>query len=46
MGHVLPYFTEDDGRRLSIPVHHEHGWLDALAGGAGAMPAHHAGRYL
>jgi phosphatidylserine/phosphatidylglycerophosphate/cardiolipin synthase-like enzyme len=46
VGHVLPYLTEDDGRRLGIPVHHEHGWLDALAGGAGAMPAHHAGRYL
>jgi phosphatidylserine/phosphatidylglycerophosphate/cardiolipin synthase-like enzyme len=45
-GHVLPYLTEMDARTSGFAVHHEHGWLDALPGGAGALPAHAAGRYL
>src|SRR5579871_2565614 len=45
-GHILPYLTEADGKALDLPVHHEHGWLDNLEGGAGAMPEEHAGRYL
>ncbi len=45
-GHVLPYYTEADAGEQQFVVHHEHGWLDALPGGAGALPAHHAGRYL
>lgn len=45
-GHLLPYLTEDDGNRLGLSVHHEHGLLDNLSGGAGAMPDHHAGKYL
>jgi phosphatidylserine/phosphatidylglycerophosphate/cardiolipin synthase-like enzyme len=45
-GHILPYLTEQDGKQLGLPVHAEHGWLDNLEGGSGAMPAAHAGRYL
>jgi len=45
-GHILPYLTEPDGKRLDLPVHPEHGWLDNLQGGAGALPKELAGRYL
>lgn len=45
-GHILPYLTESDGKLLGISVHPEHGWLDNLRGGAGALPKEHAGRYL
>jgi phosphatidylserine/phosphatidylglycerophosphate/cardiolipin synthase-like enzyme len=45
-GHILPYLTELDGKQLGLPVHAEHGWLDNLEGGAGALPPHRAGRYL
>lgn len=45
-GHLLPYLTAEDGATLDLPVHPEHGWLDNLPGGAGARPAHHAGKYL
>jgi len=45
-GHVLPYLTEEDGERLGLPVHHEHGLLDSLDGGAGPTPAHLFGKYL
>lgn len=45
-GHILPYLTTTDAARSGFAVHHEHGWLDALPGGAGALPAHHAERYL
>ena len=45
-GHLLPYLTEADGRRLGVPVHQEHGWLDNLAGGVGALPEEHAQRYI
>jgi hypothetical protein len=45
-GHILPYLTELDGKQLGLPVHAEHGWLDNLEGGAGALPTHRAGRYL
>jgi hypothetical protein len=45
-GHILPYLTEADGKLLDLPVHPEHGWLDNLPGGAGALPDKRAGRYL
>jgi len=45
-GHILPYLTDDDGRRLGITVHPEHGLLDSLEGSAAALPPEHAGRYL
>ncbi|PWT71271.1 MAG: hypothetical protein C5B60_11135 [Chloroflexi bacterium] len=45
-GHILPYLTEADGKQLGLPVHPEHGWLDNLPGGAGALPDERAGRYL
>jgi len=45
-GHILPYMTEADGKRLGIAVHHEHGWLDGLDTGSGALPKEHQGRYL
>jgi phosphatidylserine/phosphatidylglycerophosphate/cardiolipin synthase-like enzyme len=46
VGHLLPYVTQADAARFDLPVHPEHGWLDNLPGGAGALSAHHAGRYL
>ncbi|HKB47677.1 MAG TPA: phospholipase D-like domain-containing protein, partial [Ktedonobacterales bacterium] len=46
VGHILPYLTAADGARLQLPVHEEHGWLDNLEGGSGALARHHAGRYL
>jgi phosphatidylserine/phosphatidylglycerophosphate/cardiolipin synthase-like enzyme len=45
-GHILPYLTAVDGKQLGLPVHPEHGWLDNLPGGAGALPDERAGRYL
>jgi phosphatidylserine/phosphatidylglycerophosphate/cardiolipin synthase-like enzyme len=45
-GHLLPYMTEADGRNLGLPVHAEHGWLDSLDTGAGALPEHRQGRYI
>lgn len=45
-GHVLPYVTADEAEGLGVPHDQEHGWLDHLAGGAGALPAHYAHRYL
>jgi phosphatidylserine/phosphatidylglycerophosphate/cardiolipin synthase-like enzyme len=46
VGHILPYLTHQDGVRDGLPVHPEHGLLDNLPGGAGALPAHLIGRYL
>ncbi len=46
VGHLLPYLTEQDGKGLGLPVHHEHGLLDSLSGGAGGIPERHAGKYL
>lgn len=46
VGHVLPYVTAAEARSLGLPVHPEHGWLDNLEGGAGALPEHYAHRYL
>jgi hypothetical protein len=45
-GHVLPYLTAGDAGSSGFVVHHEHGWLDSLPGGAGALPEKHAGKYL
>ncbi|MFI5274441.1 MAG: phosphatidylserine/phosphatidylglycerophosphate/cardiolipin synthase family protein [Ktedonobacterales bacterium] len=45
-GHLLPYLTAADGKRLDIAVHDEHGWLDNLPGGAGGFNPEHAGKYL
>jgi phosphatidylserine/phosphatidylglycerophosphate/cardiolipin synthase-like enzyme len=45
-GHLLPYLTEADGKRVGVPVHHEHGWLDNLPGGVGAHSAQHADKYI
>jgi phosphatidylserine/phosphatidylglycerophosphate/cardiolipin synthase-like enzyme len=46
VGHILPYLTAADMGRLQLPVHEEHGWLDNLEGGSGALARHHAGRYI
>ncbi len=46
VGHLLPYVRADDARALGLPVHPEHGWLDNLEGGAGALPEKYAHRYL
>lgn len=45
-GHMLPYVSADEAPQLDIPFSPEHGWLDNLAGGAGAIPGHYAHRYL
>ena len=45
-GHLLPYITHAEAVRLKLPVHPEHGWLDNLAGGAGATNVEYRGRYL
>jgi len=45
-GHLLPYFTAAEGRARGLSIHQEHGWLDNLTGGAGALPEKYAHRYL
>ena len=45
-GHMLPYITADDAGQLEASFSPEHGWLDNLEGGAGAIPTHYAHRYL
>lgn len=45
-GHVLPYLSAQDPRAQRTRVHPEHGWLDALPTGAGALAPAYAGRYL
>jgi phosphatidylserine/phosphatidylglycerophosphate/cardiolipin synthase-like enzyme len=44
-GHLLPYLVAG-AERGQPSVDPEHGWLDMLAGGAGAHPQHYANRYL
>jgi hypothetical protein len=46
IGHVLPYVTAAAGRSLGLPVDPQHGWLDNLPGGAGALPAEYDQRYI
>jgi len=46
IGHLLPYVTAKEARALGLPVHPEHGWLDNIDGGAGALPDKYAHRYL
>jgi phosphatidylserine/phosphatidylglycerophosphate/cardiolipin synthase-like enzyme len=46
VGHMLPYVAAENARQLGLPFSPEHGWLDNLEGGAGALPAHYANRYL
>lgn len=46
VGHILPYLTAAEGHARGVPVHPEHGWLDNLAGGAGALAQEYAHRYL
>ncbi len=46
VGHLLPYVRAQEARALRLPVHPEHGWLDNLDGGAGALPEKYAHRYL
>jgi phosphatidylserine/phosphatidylglycerophosphate/cardiolipin synthase-like enzyme len=46
IGHILPYVTAHEARALRLPVHPEHGWLDNIDGGAGALPEKYAHRYL
>lgn len=45
-GHLLPYLPASVGKALGVSVHPEHGWLDALPGGAGALAPKYAHRYL
>ena len=45
-GHMLPYVTAEEASSLGLPFSPEHGWLDNLEGGAGALPEHYAHRYL
>ena len=45
-GHLLPYLTAQEGKALELDVHPEHGWLDNITGGVGALPPEVAGRYL
>lgn len=46
VGHLLPYVAVEEAPALGVSVHPEHGWLDALPGGAGALPPEYANRYL
>jgi len=46
VGHMLPYVAAENAEMLGLPFSPEHGWLDNLEGGAGALPAHFANRYL
>jgi hypothetical protein len=43
---MLPYVAAENAEMLGLPFSPEHGWLDNLEGGAGALPAHFANRYL
>lgn len=45
-GHMLPYVAAEEAQQFDIPFSPEEGWLDNLEGGAGALPAHYAHRYL
>jgi phosphatidylserine/phosphatidylglycerophosphate/cardiolipin synthase-like enzyme len=45
-GHMLPYVAAEDAQLLGLPFSSEHGWLDNLEGGVGALPAQYAHRYL
>ena len=45
-GHLLPYVSAESARSLGLPFSPEHGWLDNLEGGAGALPDHYAQRYI
>jgi phosphatidylserine/phosphatidylglycerophosphate/cardiolipin synthase-like enzyme len=46
VGHMLPYVAAENAEQLGLPFSSEHGWLDNLEGGAGALPMHYANRYL
>ncbi|HKT39975.1 MAG TPA: phospholipase D-like domain-containing protein, partial [Ktedonobacterales bacterium] len=46
VGHMLPYVAAENAKQLGLPFSPEHGWLDNLEGGAGALPTHYANRYL
>ncbi len=46
VGHMLPYIAAENAEQLGLPFSSEHGWLDNLEGGAGALPTHYANRYL
>jgi phosphatidylserine/phosphatidylglycerophosphate/cardiolipin synthase-like enzyme len=45
-GHLLPYITHREARAWDISHDREHGWLDNLEGGAGALPERYLARYL
>lgn len=45
-GHLLPYITADEGKTFGLDVHPEHGWLDNIEGGVGALAPEIAGCYL
>lgn len=45
-GHLLPYVTADEGKAVGLDVHPEHGWLDNIEGGVGALAPGTADRYL
>ena len=44
MGHLLPYITHHEARAWDISHDREHGWLDNLEGGAGALPERYLAR--
>jgi phosphatidylserine/phosphatidylglycerophosphate/cardiolipin synthase-like enzyme len=46
VGHLLPYITHREARSWDITHDREHGWLDNLEGGAGALPERYLARYL
>jgi hypothetical protein len=46
VGHLLPYITHREAREWDIAHDREHGWLDNLEGGAGALPERYGARYL
>lgn len=46
VGHLLPYVATEEAGQLGLTFSPEHGWLDYLETGAGALPAHYAHRYL
>lgn len=45
-GHVLPYMTYAQAQARGVKADAEHGWLDAIEGGAGATPTEYRERYL